>query len=132
MATHWKYVLSASVLLGLAATVYAFLLAFLPLPTQSFLSGSAWCGPGSSSESAVFVRINPDSVNGGSQPFITGSLSASQQQQLDEANTAFKAYCTGVADTRLEQAAVVLLLGLAVGGAAVLLLKQKPRWLQDV
>lgn len=79
--------------------------AFLPLPGQTFGGEPATCGPGSSSSSAVMVKLFPDSV-------VSGTPSG--DVQIAEAK-AFEDQCAGVADTRLEIVGVVIAGVLLVG-----------------
>jgi hypothetical protein len=128
IARPWRVVLGTGVLVGLALIVIGFVIAFIPLPKQTFDGGQGWCGPGETSKSAVSVRLHPDEVNEGGDP---GTLTPAQQQALAANNAAFKEFCTGLANTRLEQSLVLLLPGLLIAGAAVAVSKARPRWLQD-
>jgi len=65
----------------------------------------AWCGPGTTSGSAVGVKLNPKSVTEGST-----TQSAAEQQ-------AFISYCEGLANTRLQLVGVVG--GASIAGAAM-------------
>jgi hypothetical protein len=131
LAGHWRFMLSGGILVGLALVVIGFVLAFIPLPTQDFAGSTGWCGPGTTSESAVFVRLDPNSVNDGDSSLQPQPSSSVTQGQIDQAKAEFKSYCTGIADTRLEQASVLTLPGLILGVGAVALLRSKPRWLLD-
>jgi len=91
-----RWILIVMVIAIGAAITYA----FLPLPGQTFRGEPATCGPGSSSSSAVFVKLFPDSV-------VSGTPSTPAEQELA---TAFENQCAGVADTRLW------LVGAAIGG----------------
>jgi len=107
--------------------IAAFLLAFIPLPTQQVGFGTAWCGPGAASESAVLVLINPDSVNSGDAASGADTSTPAYQQQAEQ----FKALCTGVATSRLQECAVLLAVGAALAIASVAFLTYRPRWLLD-
>jgi hypothetical protein len=91
--------------IGLAGLIAAAILALSPLPAATaFGAEVGWCGPGTASESALVVTLNPSSVNSGS----SGTL---EQQQ------AFMAYCEGIANSRLQWAGIVALA--SVIGAAL-------------
>jgi hypothetical protein len=122
VASHWRVILTVGMVAGVGLVFAAFLMAFIPLPTQE--GGFGWCGPGASSESAVVVRINPDSVNSG---FGVDTSTPEYQQQARQ----FKALCEGVADTRLQECAVLLFVGAALAVASVAFLTYRPRWLLD-
>jgi ABC-type uncharacterized transport system permease subunit len=85
--------------------------AFLPLPNQTFQGEPATCGPGSSSSSAIVVKLSPRSVISGSPGY--SQLTSAQRAVVDR----FVNQCQGVADTRLWIVVVVgvaaLLIGLA-------------------
>ena len=125
VASHWRVILTAGTVAGAALVIAAFLLAFIPLPTQQVGFGTAWCGPGAASESAVLVLINPDSVNSGDAASGADTSTPAYQQQAEQ----FKALCTGVATSRLQECAVLLAVGAALAITSVALLTSRPRWL---
>jgi hypothetical protein len=90
---------------GLAA---ALTLLFVPLTVQRAPSGAifAFCGPGTTSDNAVQVRLNPGIVNTGGAPGQAGT--AAQQQQLEQ-------FCTHEANGRLIESAVIAVLALLIG-----------------
>jgi hypothetical protein len=90
-----------------AAVAYA----FLPLPNQTFRGEPATCGPGSSSSSAAYVKLFPQSV-------ISGPVPAGQE----DVAKAFENQCQGVADTRLTIVAVVSIATVVIGLLAIAIL----------
>jgi hypothetical protein len=129
IARPWLVVLATAALVGVALVATGLILALTALPKQTFDAADAWCGPGTTSSSAVSVRLHPNSVNSGGS--VPADLTPAQQQALDEDNAAFKSFCHRVADQRLEQAAVTFGPGLLIGGAGVVLALWRPRWLRD-
>jgi len=125
VASQWRVILAAGTVAGAALVIAAFLLAFIPLPTQQVGFGTAFCGPGAASEAAVLVLINPDSVNSGDAASGADTSTPAYQQQAEQ----FKALCTGVATSRLQECAVLLAVGAALAIASVALLTYRPRWL---
>jgi hypothetical protein len=81
--------------------------AFLPLPGQLFQGEHATCGGGHWSYGAVIVKVFPDSVVSGPPP-----TDPSVQAEVK----AFEDQCQGVADTRLEAIAAVII-GALIAGA---------------
>ncbi|QPG90955.1 hypothetical protein [Rhodococcus qingshengii] len=118
---------SVLVALGLVAVAmigWAAVLLFIPLPAQNMSLGSVGtCGPGYSSESALSVRMNPNSVVEGQQNVDPTSIVAAQEQQE------WVDYCVGVADSRIKLSAVIGVVGVLVGAATVVLSTTRPRWL---
>jgi len=92
------------IVVGIVATF-----AFLPLPRQA----EGTCGPGTTSSSAVWVKLFPDSAVWGDD--ISG---ATEQAAAD----AFKAHCQGVADARLVEVGVVSFASLLVGAVVLAIL----------
>lgn len=83
-------------------------LAFMlwPLPTVDAFGGPvAWCGPGTTSASALRVATRPDVVNEGG-----GDATPEQRDMLEQV-------CVGEAQTRMTQAAISAAAGLLLGGA---------------
>ena len=107
---------------GLATAVVGVVFALIPLPTQNVSllggTGGAWCGPGSTSESALVVRLDPNSVNSGD----TGDTTNITPAQIATAKRQFKSYCVGIADTRLTLAGVLLGVGAVLALAMVVAL----------
>jgi hypothetical protein len=129
IAAPWLVVLATATLVGVALIATGVILAFSALPKQTFDAADAWCGPGTTSSSAVSVRLHPDSVNsGGSSPT---NLTPAQQQIVAQDNAAFKSFCQHVADQRLEESVVMFGPGLVFAGAAAVLALARPRWLRD-
>lgn len=94
----------AGAALGLAGFIAAGVLALLPLPTVDALGGPvAWCGPGTSSASALRVATRPDVVNEGG-----GDATAEQRAALEQV-------CKGEADTRLTESGIAGAAGVALG-----------------
>ena len=110
--THMPRTIAAT--LGLIGFVAAGVLVLLPLPTVNALGGTvAWCGPGTSSASALRVETRPDVVN-------EGGSAATRDPAADTANArALVQVCKGEADTRFQQAGVVLLAGAVLGCGAL-------------
>jgi hypothetical protein len=89
---------------GLAA---ALALLFVPLPLQRSADAVGYCGPGLRSDNAIQVRLDPGIVNTGAPAGQTAGTAA-QQRSLER-------FCTGAANTRVEQALVTGLLALLIG-----------------
>ena len=99
---------------GLAALLA---LLFVPLSVARTSQGStvleSFCGPGTTSDNAIQVRIDPGIVNTG-HPGEPGLAPAAEQRQLEQ-------FCARQADTRLTEAGVTAVVALIVGiGAAAL------------
>ena len=93
-------------LVGIAGVIAAVVLALLPLPSVTeFGATISSCGPGLSSESALGVKLNPNSVNEGSN----GQSPAQAQAFVD--------YCQSLANDRLVVVAVIG--GASIVGAAL-------------
>lgn len=94
--------------IALGGVIAALTLLFIPLPPITTLGTAvAWCGPSATSDNALQVRIDPAIVNTGT---IAGSGTPSQSQQA-----ALIQVCTGEADSRITDAAVVALAAIAFG-----------------
>jgi hypothetical protein len=115
------------VALGLASVAligWAAILLFSPLPVQNMgLGAIGTCGPGYSSESALSVRMNPNSVVEGQRDVDPTSIIAAQEQQE------WVDYCVGVADSRLKLSAVIGVVGVLIGAATLVLAATRPSWL---
>ena len=105
----------AGATLGLAGFVAASVHALWPLPTVDALGGpAAWCGPGTSSASALRVATRPDVVN-------EGGGDATPEQRA-----ALKQVCEGMAGERLDESGIAGAAG-AVLGLGVWLLGDRYR-----
>lgn len=93
------------VVLAFLGLVGAGILLLTALPTQA--NGEAFCGPGTTSDSALEVRINPDVVNTG-----PGSDSVSAADK-----SALRSVCLSAADRRIIEVAVLVGASLLIGGA---------------
>lgn len=101
----------AGAIIGLAGFVAAGVIALLPLPTVDVLGGPVgWCGPGTSSASALRVATQPEIVREGPD---AGSGAADTLEQV----------CKGQADDRLTEAALT--------GAAAAVLGAGVWWIDD-
>lgn len=111
-------------LVSVALIGWAAILLFIPLPVQDTGLGSiGTCGPGYASESAIAVRMNPNSVVEDDRPNVDPtSIVAAQEQQE------FVDYCTAIADSRIKLSAVIGIVGVIVGSATVLLATTRPSW----
>jgi hypothetical protein len=96
----WQRVMLVFGLVGVAAAVT---LALLPLPPISWpMGGFATCGPGSSPDSAIMIKLDPQSVNQGNQGTAVGV-----QQTLVN-------YCTAAANDRFWLCLVTVLAPIAI------------------
>lgn len=111
-------------LVSVALIGWAAALLFIPLPAQNMGLGTVGtCGPGYSSESALSVRVDPNSVVDGQRDVDPTSIVAAQEQQE------WVDYCVGLADSRLKLSAVIGIVGVLVGAATVVLATTRPSWL---
>lgn len=105
--THTTRIFGGTIIL--AGVVGSAALALLPLPTVNALGGPvAWCGPGTTSASAIRVATRPDVVNEG------GGASGTTEQRA-----ALKEVCKGEADSRMQEAGVVGLACVVLGGGVI-------------
>lgn len=104
-------------MLCLAGVVAAGVLIFLPLPTVNAFGGPvAWCGPGTTSASALRVITRPYIVNDGAD----GNATPEQRAALEEV-------CKGEAGTRFKQAGIVGIACIVLGGAVMWLGRKGPQ-----
>ncbi len=107
-----------TLLLGFVGLVLAALPVLLPLPAQTFDGARATCGRGDSSEPALWVKLQPNSVTEGDQAPNTPEASAIEAR--------FRSFCQGVADTRLEWSAVLVASVTAIAVAALVFFGWRP------
>jgi Na+/H+-dicarboxylate symporter len=99
---------------------WALAVAFVPLPSQGTFNGApATCGPGSTSASALYVKMFPDSV-------VSTDGQSLTQDQAAEAH-AFIRQCQGVADDRLWTVVAVVIFAAIVGAVATVVLGIAPK-----
>jgi hypothetical protein len=106
------------VLVGVGGVAAAITAVFTALPAPA---AGGTCGPGRSSEPALFAFFNPGSIGAGPQPAVTNTAAHSQW-------LAFIGECQSATDARILSGLFVLVIALLVVAVGLLLSRRGALW----